>query len=119
MKGIFTNLRLDVLDDKPGFFCVVDEVSYSGPKLIHYSVEAGFETDLASIPAILRPFFSKTGKSRKAAVFHDHMYHNKWKTRKECDDMFHQMLIDLGVSKWKAWMYWAGVRAGGWTRGNW
>jgi len=118
MTGIFTNLRLDVMDDKPGWFRVVDDVTYINGDFT-YTVPAGFETDLASIPAFLRPFFSRIGPSRKPAVFHDHMYGSNWKTRKDCDHWFKRMLKSREVPSWKATMYYLGVRGGGWTRGSW
>ena len=118
MSGTFTNLRLDVLDTLPGWFSVVDDVWYFDNEFT-YLVEAGFKTDLASIPAWLRPFFSRIGRSRKAAVFHDHMYGMQYETRKKCDQLFKKMLIECGVPNWKATLYYLGVRAGGWTRGSW
>jgi len=116
--GTFTDLDLRVLDDKPGWFCVLKDCWYFHSDFT-YLVEAGTETDLASIPVFLRPFFSRTGKSRKAAVFHDHMYGMQYETRSKCDELFRQMLIDCGVSRWRSTLYYWGVRAGGWTRGNW
>lgn len=114
----FTNLVLKTLDDKPGFFEVMGDVKYIHGE-IKYTVPKGFVTDLASIPIFFRSFFNVIGKSRKPAVFHDHMYEVKWKTRKDCDKAFKQMLIDRGISKRRARIYYYGVRLGGWTRGRW
>ena len=113
----FTELTLKSLDNKPGYFEVAGDVYYSGS--FEYVVPRGFVTDLASIPALLRPIFSRTGLSRKPAVFHDHMYSVKWKTRKRCDESFKEMLLARGVSKGVANIYYWGVRLGGWTRGRW
>lgn len=120
----FTDLVLRTLDDQPGVFEVVNDTIYTwtdDPSLIEkwYKVPAGSTTDLASIPWCLRWLFSRTGKSRKPAVFHDHMYGKKWRTRKECDLMLKQMLRERGMSWFAAQHYYLGVRAGGWTRGNW
>ena len=117
MSGTFTDLTLRSIDSKPGHFAVVGNVAYNGS--FHYTVPNGFVTDLASIPRVLAPIFSKTGRSRKPAVFHDHMYATKWRTRKECDQAFREMLIARGASKFTAYIYYTGVRAGGWTRGRW
>ena len=38
------------------------------------NVPVGFQTDFASIPAILRPLVSKWGKYGKAAIVHDYCY---------------------------------------------
>lgn len=118
---MYSDLILKTLDDEPGWFEVVNEVTWHYPDLPGgvYIVEAGFKTDLASIPFFLRFMFSQTGRSRKPAVFHDHMYQNRWETRKVCDRAFYIGLRERGVSKFAAKMYYWGVRAGGWTRGNW
>ena len=115
--GKFTNLDLRVLDE-PGQFLTLNTFTFIS-KLLTYVTPAGFRTDIASIPAPLRPFFSRTGRNRKPAVMHDHMYHCQFQTRKICDLLFRDMLIVQGVPSWKANLYYAGVRAGGWTRGCW
>ena len=117
MKGVFTDLVLRTLDDQPGVFQVVYDFSYDGSSFVN--VPAGTTTDLASIPAFMRSFFSRTGRSRKPAVVHDHLYGKKWKTRKICDQLFKEMLISRGCSRFRAGIYYAGVRSGGWTRGRW
>ena len=117
VRGEFTDLVLKTLDDEPGVFMVMNGVNYSGS--FDYHVPEGTKTDLGSIPRLLRPIFSATGRSRKPAVFHDHMYGSKWETRKICDEAFREMLIARGMNKFTAWCCYAGVRSGGWTRGRW
>lgn len=114
----FTNLDLRTIDDMPGYFEVLSCCIYDHGN-IKYTVPQGFKTDLASIPILLRPLFNRIGRSRKPAVFHDHMYHVQWETRKDCDKAFKQMLIDRGIGNNRARMYYWGVRLGGWTRGRW
>lgn len=116
----FSDLTLKTLDE-PGMFRVVGDTFWYSDLLPGgvYRVPNGFVTDLASIPVGLRSVFNRTGRSRKPAVFHDHMYSRQWETRKICDDLFKQALIERGMPKWQAWIYWAGVRAFGWTRGSW
>jgi hypothetical protein len=116
MKGVFTDLVLKTLDDAPGVFEVVNSFTYEGSSFIR--VPAGTKTDLASIPWGMRNLFSKTGRSRKPAVVHDHLYSCKWQTRKLCDKLFREMLISRGYSRFQAGIFYAGVRAGGWTRGT-
>ncbi len=116
MKGEFTDLVLRTLDDEPGVFEVVNGCNYAGT--FDYHVPAGTKTDLASIPRLMRGVFSRTGRSRKPAVFHDHMYGGQWETRKVCDQAFREMLLARGVGKWVANVYYLGVRTGGWTRGT-
>ena len=117
IPGKFTNLDLRAIDDRPGWWLVLADVGYVGT--FQYTVKQGSETDLASIPRVFRWALSRTGPSRKPAVFHDDMYGKQWKTRKECDEAFREMLLSRGVSKFTAWIYYRGVRAFGWTRGNW
>lgn len=95
--------RLEVLDDKEHSFYV----------------PAGFATDLASLPRIIRGLFNRNGKSRKPAVLHDYLYSQKMFTRKKCDLIFKDCLINAGISKFAARLYYFGVRSGGWTRGRW
>ena len=81
----------------------------------------GFVCDLASIPRILRIVYPVNAKHREAAILHDWLYHQKGHvifahlTREQCDDLFYEAMINSGVSAWKAWSMWAGVRLGGWA----
>lgn len=86
---------------------------------------AGMVTDLASIPRILRRHssFDPNGASRRAAVGHDSMYATgraagERITRAEADRFLYVALLAEGVSKSVAWMFWAGVRSGGWMPWN-
>lgn len=75
----------------------------------------GFITDGASIPrafwrVIGSPF---TGKYTASAIIHDALYASELLSRKECDELFLEMLRVEGVGYAKRYaMYWA-VRAGG------
>jgi len=120
---LFSPLNLRTIDEKPGYFLVTEDVMWHHDDLPGgvYLVPRGFETDLASIPVGLRNLFSRTGRSRKPAVFHDHMYSRRFETRKICDEYFRLALIERGVPAWKARIYWLGVRLGGAIAagGNW
>jgi len=81
----------------------------------------GLVTDLASIPRILRRHsaFDPGGPSRRAAVGHDDMYSSgkaagRPITREQADRFLYVALLSEGVSRPVAWMFWAGVRSGGW-----
>lgn len=84
-------------------------------------VPAGFQMDLASIPAIFQPLFPVHGKHTRAAVVHDWLYYNQGMvegrtfTRLECDQIFLQAMIELGVSWVKRKAMYLGVRVGGWA----
>lgn len=117
MKGVFSELDLRVLADD-GMFEVINNPCIYIRGLFKYTVHPGFKTDLASIPRLLRGIFKRNGKSRKPAVFHDHMIKTKWKTRKQADKEFHQMLLDQGMDPWKAKIYYWGVCIGTWKAGD-
>lgn len=119
----FTNLDLRTIDDKPEYFLLLSDCTYTwtdDDQVDHsHTVDKGTETDLASIPRVVRGAFKRTGLSRKPAVFHDDWYGKKLWTRKKCDQLFRQMLLERGMGRFAAGVYYHGVRAGGWTRGRW
>lgn len=80
-------------------------------------VPVGFITDLASIPWIVE-FLFLSDDTRKAAVVHDWLYCENTLSRKECDDLFYEALIESGVNKQHALAMWIGVRVGGWLYYN-
>jgi len=85
-------------------------------------VPSHFRTDGASIP---RPVWSLIGapwnvRYGRAAIVHDYLYRQGGRlkeqslTRKQADSLFFDTLIEDGVPKWRAWVMWSAVRAGGW-----
>lgn len=98
--------------------------SYPSDKII--SIDAGFQTDFASIPRPLWSIFPPTGKYIKAAVIHDYLTDNKGKvflldpktgeksiyteyTKKEVDAIFKEAMTVLGVSKIVRFIVWRAV----------
>lgn len=91
-------------------------------------VKQGFITDYASID-VLRNFLLfmfyalLAGYGDKAATIHDWIYRGNgivradgsiyYPTRKECDQIFYRALRAEGVAKWRAVLFYAGVRVGG------
>ena len=80
--------------------------------------------DGASIP---RPFWrvvgSPWGPYRDAAAVHDYLYsdgHLEYPevTRKQADQYFHQIMIQVGISKVLAAIMYRAVRVGGWRGWN-
>ena len=64
-------------------------------------IPAGFRTDGASIPLMLRPFFERYGKNTEAAVIHDFLYSKFNDTginRELADKIFLFILKETGVS---------------------
>ena len=77
--------------------------------------EIGFSTDLASIRvlhnAILFPMFALVaGYGNYSGAIHDKLYTTGQLSRKDADDVLYRALRAEGVAKWRAWLFWAGVR---------
>lgn len=77
-------------------------------------IPTGFETDFASIPKVFHSFINPAGKVRAAALVHDYLYSkrgvlpHKTYTRKECDEIFLELMQVVGVAYWKSLtMYYA------------
>jgi hypothetical protein len=80
-------------------------------------VNAGFETDLASVPFFLVPFVSMYGNWNRAAIVHDYLYFHrgvlpcgKILTRKQCDRIFLDIAIVDGTNPFVAMMGYYGIR---------
>ncbi|MEI7437984.1 MAG: DUF1353 domain-containing protein [bacterium] len=83
----------------------------------------GFVFDWASIPLAFTWYIPPAGDGKNcygiAALFHDWLYcHRKIGgravTRAECDGLFLEIMLYVGVTGWLARTMWAAVRAGGW-----
>lgn len=79
---------------------------------VYYSVPAGFETDLASVPRILWSIYSPSkAETIPGAVIHDFLYSGVLDvTRKEADSILFDALILKGTPQITAFKYWAAVR---------
>jgi hypothetical protein len=96
------------------------------PELI--KAETGFNSDLASIPRLLRWLIPVNGRHRWPAVTHDKLYSTQGVvaraagfakySRKECDQIMDEGMKVMGVPLWKRTLMYRGVRAGGWVRFN-
>lgn len=135
--GFTTRLRTDCYDPEneigDGEFLVVSPLVYEASSGSKYAVPMGFITDFASIPKLVRlmPGFDVNGRSRAAAVLHDFLYSShgfvcdqskdagyqvthQHLTRAQCDALFREALLSLGVGRGVAYSMWLGVRTGGW-----
>lgn len=79
------------------------------------TVPAGFMTDLASIPRLLRnlPDLDPDGLSRRPAVLHDFLYATQPCDRETADRTLQTALLCEGASRFAAWVYYMGVHLGG------
>lgn len=115
------------LESIPGGWRTVDEIVYSDSEAnVTVFIEPGFETDLASIPAIFRAYVSNQDyRIRKPSIIHDWLYkkrgrcylYDSWHraklTRKEVDQVFYRHLRKMDVGKIKSYLMYLAVRIGG------
>lgn len=82
------------------------------------TAEIGFETNFASLQVVhnivLFPIYALVaGYGNYAATIHDKLYTTGQVTRRQADAVLYRALRAEGVAKWRAWLFWAGVRLGG------
>jgi hypothetical protein len=105
----------EICDGRP-LYCVVEGFLYRtalGRERVTVAVEAGFITDLASIPSL--PFLPNPGGTLwdDAAIVHDQALHDAAAgelTRAEADVIFYRALRDRGCSVFTATVFWLAVR---------
>ena len=81
-------------------------------------VPAGFVTDFASIKVLHNAFLFVlfalvSGYGNYAATVHDFLYSEGQVSRKEADAVLYRALRAEGVARWRAYLFWLGVRIGG------
>ena len=77
------------------------------------TVPDGFLTDLASIPRV--PFFYRELEQLAdlPGVVHDYIYSCGCASRDQADLLLKEACLLIGLSAWKAWAIYYGVRVGG------
>jgi len=88
-------------------------------------VPKGFITDWASIPRLFWGIINPAGQIKAAALTHDYLYSKRGKlyaqpprTRKQCDQIFLNIMVAVGMSWFKRTMAYTAVRAFGWIAWN-
>jgi hypothetical protein len=76
-------------------------------------VPDGFVTDLASIPRLPFVYRELEGIADMAGVPHDFAYSTGFLDRDTADLMLREACFLIGISAWKVWAIYAGVRVGG------
>jgi len=77
------------------------------------TVPEGFPTDLASTPRIPLIYEACGNIAVRAAVVHDYLYTSGRESRAVADAVLREAAAVTGVSWWRRWVMWAGVRVGG------
>jgi len=77
-------------------------------------IPQGFVSDLASVPRILWLFISPFGRYTEGAVVHDYLYLRSDFSRKECDDIFLELMRRNRTNEFTAQLIYRAVRYFGW-----
>lgn len=113
MRAFEGDLVVRSLDDDCLLWRLEQPIRHGG-----ITVPAGFETDAASIPKVIRVALPAWGKYARAAILHDWLYANlAWgntlpgvPTREAADRLFRDAMIASNVPAPLAWAMWAAVR---------
>jgi len=98
---------------------LMEEFRYETKKRGTIVVPKGYVTDGASVPRGLWNLFPPNGKYLEAAVVHDYIYTDLCSvyTKEEADNIFVDVMEELGIAYWRRQAMWLGVHLGG--KGNW
>ena len=96
-------------DERGNVYTLLKPLLYCG-----LEIPAGFESDGASVPRLFWSTVFPPGDSKalRPAIIHDYIYRThpeRW-TRKMADETFYEMLVSAGISKWRAYKAYLGVR---------
>lgn len=117
MSEFLDPLCLTEIDDK--IFQICDHpLRYQSDIAGLLTVPVGFKTDFASVPRIGIIYAMLGDTAHQPAVVHDWLYYAGITTRKTADDVFLEAMIASGISAWRRWPIYWGVRAGGWYAWN-
>ena len=99
-------------------YTLLAELYYEDDELGGIIVPAGFKTDLASIRVLHNLLFFAlyavvSGYGNYASVVHDWLYSQASLSRQQCDAVLYRALRTEGVARWRAGLFWIGVRVGG------
>lgn len=118
MSRFLTKLVLELADDQDDGRWVVQQplVYQSDVAGQTFTVPAGFQTDLASVPRIPVAYLLAGGTSNEAAVVHDFLYTAPHPVPRDmADAVLKEASAVTGVPAWRRWLMWAAVRVGGGT----
>lgn len=126
MAKTFSNF--DTREVSKRLYMLLADFSWDDEVFGKITAKKSFQTNYASIDVLhnvlLFIFYALLADyGDKAATIHDWLYSGfgiqtedgsiYYPTRKECDECLYRALRDEGVAKWRAWLFYAGVRIGG------
>lgn len=103
----------DVSADGRGTWVLLAPLKFESDAIGPGAVPEGFITDFASVPRVPVAFLLFGDLAQAAAVVHDWLYTVHRTDRATADAVFKEGLSACGVSAWRAWFMWLGVRLGG------
>ncbi|MNL28334.1 hypothetical protein D3C87_1499730 [compost metagenome] len=111
-----TSLKSEEVNRKK--YIILDDLVLVDDEFGEITVPKGFVTDYASVSVLqnllLAPIFVLVADyGDKAATVHDYLYTQAKLSRKECDQVLYRALLAEGLEKWRATLFWLGVRVGG------
>jgi len=126
MAKTFSNFDTRELERR--LYLLLADFSWNDAVLGKITAKKSFQTNYASIDVLhniwLFVFYALLANyGDKAATIHDWLYSGYgiekedgtiyYPTRLECDQALYRALRDEGVARWRAWIFYAGVRIGG------
>lgn len=116
MSRFVTTLKTDQTDRCT--YKLLDDLVLADEEQRVITVPAGFVTDFASIQVLHNAFLFVlfalvSGYGNYAATVHDFLYSEGQVSRKEADAVLYRALRAEGVARWRAYLFWLGVRIGG------
>jgi len=119
MSKFLTSLKTEQLEKRS--HTLLADLVYQDDDVGLITVPAGFQTDFASISvlhnALLFVLYALVaGYGNYAATVHDLLYTTGQLSRQQSDEVLYRALRAEGVAKWRAWLFWVGVRIGGGKR---
>jgi hypothetical protein len=116
MAGKFiTPLEVELLDtESPAMWRLLRPLVYESEIVGLLVVPSEFVTDFASVPRLPVAYLLAGDTCHKAAVVHDWLYTGQAGIdRARADAILREAAEASGVSFWRRWLIWAGVRVGG------
>lgn len=124
--GKFSNFDTRQLGRR--LYQVLDDFTYNDEVYGPITVREGFQTNYASLDSLrniaLFPLYALLADyGDRAATIHDWLYSGhpirlangslRYLTRQEADEVFYRALRDEGIARWRAGIFYIGVRIGG------
>ena len=116
MSRFITTLKTDQTDRRT--YTLLADLVLADDDQRTITVPAGFVTDFASIQVLHNAFLFVlfalvSGYGNYAATIHDWLYLGGQLSRKDADAVLYRALRAEGVARWRAYLFWLGVRIGG------